>query len=133
MEGAPQGRVLSVGADDVRAAPRRMEGRVVPTPAAVSATLSDIVGARVAVKFENMQFTASHKERGALNRLLALDDRQRRDGVVAVSAGNFAQAVAYHARVEQVPATIPKLPTAVSDGVPTSFRRHPAGPVVTRR
>lgn len=91
---------------DVRRAAAVIAGRVVRTPSALSRTLSEITGATVAVKFENLQFTASYKERGALNRLLALDADERRRGVVAVSAGNFAQAVAFHARAEGVPARI---------------------------
>jgi threonine dehydratase len=106
MSGLAARDALPVSSNDVRLAARLIDGRVVRTPASVSGTLSDIVGATVAVKFENLQFTASYKERGALNRLLALDPKQRQEGVVAVSAGNFAQAVAYHAGVEKIPATI---------------------------
>lgn len=97
---------LEVTPDDVRRAAAAIDGRVVRTPSALSRTLSEITGATVAVKFENLQFTASYKERGALNRLLVLDEDERRRGVVAMSAGNFAQAVAFHARAEGVPARI---------------------------
>ena len=83
--------------DDVEAAAARIQGSVIVTPTTFSRTLSDITGAQAWVKFENLQFTASFKERGALNRLLLLDDGERRRGVVAASAGNHAQAVAVHA------------------------------------
>src|SRR3954464_9853376 len=86
-----------VGWADVEAAARRLEGLVDRTPAAFSRTLSSITGAQVVVKFENQQYTGSFKDRGAANRLLALTPEQRAAGVVAVSAGNHAQGVAYHA------------------------------------
>ena len=76
------------------------------TPTAWSRTLSAITGAEVWVKFENFQYTASFKERGARNRLLAIPQEQRAAGVVAMSAGNHAQAVAHHATVLGIPATI---------------------------
>lgn len=71
-----------------------------------SRTLSEITGADVWIKFENLQFTAAYKERGALNKLLSLSDAEKRAGVVAMSAGNHAQGVAYHAQRRQIPATI---------------------------
>ncbi len=76
------------------------------TPCVLSQTLSAITGCELYLKFENLQFTASFKERGALNRLLLLDEDQRRAGVCAMSAGNHAQGVAYHARRLGIPATI---------------------------
>lgn len=76
------------------------------TPTTRSHTLSAITGADVWVKFENFQYTASFKERGARNRLLALDEDERRRGVVAMSAGNHAQAVAHHATLLSIPSTI---------------------------
>ena len=91
---------------DVDAAARRLAGQVQDTPCLASRTLSEITGAEVFLKFENLQFTASFKERGALNRLALLDAGQRARGVVAVSAGNHAQGVAWHARWLGVPATI---------------------------
>lgn len=97
---------LPVVAADIEAAAAAIEGRILRTPTALSRTLSEITGATVVVKFENFQFTASYKERGALNRLLRLSPDERRRGVVVASAGNFAQAVAYHAGLEGVPATI---------------------------
>jgi threonine dehydratase len=87
----------SVTAEDVRRAAARIAGGVVRTPCLVSQTLSEIAGAEVVLKFENLQFTASFKERGALNKLLDLAPDERARGVIAMSAGNHAQAVARHA------------------------------------
>jgi threonine dehydratase len=92
--------------DDIREAARTISGQIVTTPFLHSRTLSGITGAEVWLKFENHQFTASFKERGALNRLAALTPAQRAAGVIAVSAGNHAQGVAYHARRLGVPAVI---------------------------
>ena len=86
-----------VSLEDVRAAARRIAGAVERTPCLHSRTLSRLTGAEVWLKFENLQFTASFKERGALNKLLSLDEAERRRGVVAMSAGNHAQGVAWHA------------------------------------
>ena len=83
--------------DDVRAAAGRVAGEVTETPCMASRTLSAICGCEVFLKFENLQFTASFKERGAFNKLAQLTDEERRRGVLAVSAGNHAQAVAFHA------------------------------------
>lgn len=91
---------------DVEAAASAIAGSVVRTPSAVSQTLSDVLGCTVVVKFENLQFVASFKERGARNKLLHLTDAERAAGVVAVSAGNHAQAVARHARLLGIDATI---------------------------
>lgn len=92
--------------EDIRAAAERIKGAVIRTPMLVSRTLSEIVGAEVWLKFENLQFTAAYKERGALNKLLQLSPEERRRGVIAASAGNHAQAVAYHAKRLGIPATI---------------------------
>ncbi|MGQ0824436.1 MAG: threonine ammonia-lyase [Actinomycetota bacterium] len=97
---------LPVTLVDVEAAAVAIAGAVEVTPSTRSQTLSDITGARVWLKFENLQFTASFKERGALNFLLALDPEARARGVVAASAGNHAQGLAYHAHRLGVPATI---------------------------
>ena len=97
---------MPVNVDSVRAAARAIAGNVVETPCLHSRTLSEIAGARIFLKFENFQFTASFKERGALNRLLSLDAKQRASGVIAVSAGNHAQGVAYHAQRLGIPAVI---------------------------
>jgi threonine dehydratase len=92
--------------DDIRAASERIKGAVIRTPMLVSRTLSEIIGAEVWLKFENLQFTAAYKERGALNKLLQLTPEERSRGVIAASAGNHAQAVAYHAKRLGIPATI---------------------------
>jgi len=92
--------------DDIRAAAERIEGAVIRTPMLVSRTLSEVIGAEVWLKFENLQFTAAYKERGALNKLLQLTPEERARGVIAASAGNHAQAVAYHAKRLGIPATI---------------------------
>jgi threonine dehydratase len=92
--------------DDIRAAAERIKGAVVRTPMLVSRTLSEVIGAEVWLKFENLQFTAAYKERGALNKLLQLSPDERARGVIAASAGNHAQAVAYHAKRLGIPATI---------------------------
>ena len=92
--------------DDIRAAAERIKGAVIRTPMLVSRTLSEIIGAEVWLKFENLQFTAAYKERGALNKLLQLTPEERARGVIAASAGNHAQAVAYHAKRLCIPATI---------------------------
>ena len=92
--------------DDIRAAAIAIQGAVVRTPIHLSRTISDMVDAEVWLKFENLQFTAAYKERGALNKLLTLGDDARRCGVVAASAGNHAQAVAYHGRRLGIPVTI---------------------------
>ena len=97
---------MTVTIDDIRAARARLGDDVVVTPCLVSRTLSAITGATVVLKFENHQFTASFKERGARNRLLQLDGAARRRGVIAVSAGNHAQGVAYHAQLLAIPAII---------------------------
>ncbi|MCD0501499.1 threonine ammonia-lyase [Bordetella petrii] len=90
----------------IQAARARLQGQVHKTPFTHSRTLSDILDAEVWLKFENLQFTASFKERGALNRMLELTAEERSRGVIAVSAGNHAQGVAYHAQRMGVPAVI---------------------------
>jgi threonine dehydratase len=83
---------------DIEAAAERLSGQVLDTPCVESRTLSQLVGCRVFLKFENLQYTASFKERGACNKLAQLSDAERARGVVAMSAGNHAQGVAYHAQ-----------------------------------
>jgi threonine dehydratase len=97
---------LPVTLADVEAARAAIAGAVVVTPTSPSHTLSEITGSRVWLKFENLQFTASFKERGALNFLLRLPADRRRSGVVTASAGNHAQGLAYHAHRLGIPATI---------------------------
>ena len=97
---------MTVTIEDIRAAAGLLAGHIVATPCNHSRTLSEITGATVWVKFENMQFTASFKDRGALVKLESLDTDERARGVVAMSAGNHAQAVAYHCQRLGIPATI---------------------------
>jgi threonine dehydratase len=92
--------------EDIRAAATRIAGVVMNTPCLASETLSNIADCKLFLKFENLQFTASFKERGALNKLLSLPTHDRAAGVCAVSAGNHAQGVAYHALRLGIPATI---------------------------
>jgi threonine dehydratase len=116
---------LPVTLRDIEAAASVLKGVVRQTSFEKSRTLSDITGAGVWLKFENLQFTATFKERGALNRLSALSADERRRGVIACSAGNHAQGVAYHAARLKIPATI-----VVPLGTPTvkieNTRRHGA-------
>jgi threonine dehydratase len=116
---------LPVSLRDIEAAAGALRGVVRQTSFERSRTLSDIAGASVWLKFENLQFTATFKERGALNRLSALSADERRRGVIACSAGNHAQGVAYHAARLSIPATI-----VVPLGTPTvkieNTRRHGA-------
>jgi threonine dehydratase len=97
---------LPVTFEDIQAAAAAIAGAVLRTPTRHSRTLSNIAGCEIWLKFENRQFTASFKERGALNFLLSLDTDDRKRGVVAMSAGNHAQGVAYHAGRLGIPATI---------------------------
>ena len=97
---------IPVTIDDVRAAHGRIRDAIVRTPTLVSRTLSELTGATVYLKFENLQFTAAYKERGALNTLLLLDESARAKGVIAASAGNHAQGLAYNAHRLGIPATI---------------------------
>jgi len=98
--------MLPVSLADIRAAAGRLAGAIEHTPCVHSRTLSKLTGAEIFLKFENLQFTASFKERGALNKLLSLSEAERRRGVIAMSAGNHAQAVAYHAARLGIPAQI---------------------------
>ena len=91
---------------DIEAAASAICGRIDNSPFLLSETLSELTGAQLWLKFENLQFTGSFKQRGALNKLLSLNAEQRARGVIAVSAGNHAQGVAYHAGQLKIPATI---------------------------
>ncbi|MEO8118090.1 MAG: threonine ammonia-lyase [Rhodoferax sp.] len=84
--------------NDIQTAAARLQGQLLRTPCVASRTLSDIIGAQIFLKFENLQFTASFKERGACNKLAQLTEEERQRGVIAMSAGNHAQGVAYHAQ-----------------------------------
>jgi threonine dehydratase len=97
---------MTVTAANIRRAAEQLAGRIVRTPCRKSEALSARTGAEVYLKFENQQYTASFKGRGALVKLLSLDDPQRKRGVIAMSAGNHAQGVAFHAQKMGVPATI---------------------------
>jgi threonine dehydratase len=105
----------TVALRETRAAAQRLHGHVLETPCLPSRTLSELTGCEVFLKFENLQFTASFKERGALNKIAQLSDDERARGVLAVSAGNHAQGVAYHAQRLGIPATIvmPRFATPV--------------------
>jgi threonine dehydratase len=104
---------------DIEAAAYCIAGAVEVTPARHSRTLSGLAGAEIFLKFENLQFTASFKERGALNKLLSLSGEERKRGVIAMSAGNHAQGVAYHAGRLGVPATI-----VMPQGTPFTKVKH---------
>ncbi len=119
----------NVSLADVEKAAEVVRGAVVHTDCDLSRTLSSMLGCEIWLKFENLQFTASFKERGALNRLSALSPEQRTAGVIAMSAGNHAQGVAYHAKRLGIPATI-----VVPQGTPfvkiENTRRHGAQVIV---
>jgi threonine dehydratase len=97
---------MSVTIADIEAARRTIAGEVLRTPMLPAPKLSALTGAEVMVKYENLQVTNSFKERGAVNKLASLDQAARERGVIAMSAGNHAQAVAYHAQRLDIPATI---------------------------
>lgn len=97
---------MTITLADIEAAAERIASDVVDTRFELSRTLSSIIAGRLFLKFENLQFTSSFKERGALNKLLQLTDSEREAGVIAMSAGNHAKAVAYHAQRLGIPATI---------------------------
>lgn len=97
---------MSLTLDHIRAAADRLSGQIERTPCRYSRTLSKITGAEVWVKFENLQFTAAYKERGALNKLMLLSNSEKARGVIAASAGNHAQGLAYHGARLGVPVTI---------------------------
>jgi threonine dehydratase len=101
---APTEQQLPVSLADVERARERIGDAIVQTPTLISRTLSDLTGAEVYLKFENLQFTAAYKERGALNTLLQLNPQT--SGVIAASAGNHAQGLAYHATRLGIPSTI---------------------------
>jgi len=97
---------MTLAFEDILAAKDRLLGHVERTPCRHSRTLSEITGAEVWIKFENLQFTAAYKERGALNKLLLLGENVRKRGVIAASAGNHSQGLAYHGSRLGVPVTI---------------------------
>lgn len=97
---------LPISFADIQTAATRIAGGVSHTPTLYAQTLSQLLGCELWLKFENLQFTASFKERGALNKLLCLTAEEKQRGVIAMSAGNHAQGVAYHAKRLGIPATI---------------------------
>ncbi|MBL8833474.1 MAG: pyridoxal-phosphate dependent enzyme, partial [Rhodospirillales bacterium] len=116
---------MTVTARDIDEAARRIAGSVLRTPTLRSGTLSAIAGADIWIKFENHQFVASFKERGALNKLAQLTADERRRGTIAMSAGNHAQAVAYHAKRLGIAATI-VMPKATPNAKVARTRDHGA-------
>lgn len=114
--------MLPISIDDVRAAALTIQGAVERTPTRPSRTLSELSGCDIWLKFENLQFTASFKDRGALNKLMSLTAEERARGVIAMSAGNHAQGVAYHAGRLGIPATI-----VMPLGTPFSKVKHTKG------
>jgi threonine dehydratase len=121
---------LPVTAADVRAAAATIDGSVVATACNQSRTLSDICGSNIWLKFENLQFTSSFKERGAVNRLRALSADERQRGVIAMSAGNHAQGVAYHAKPLGIPVTI-VMPIGTPMVKAENTRRHGAEVIIS--
>ena len=97
---------MAISLEDIQAAAERIESAIIHTHLEHSTTLSAMLGSEVFLKFENLQFTSSFKERGALNKLLQLSEAEKQTGVIAMSAGNHAKAVAYHAQRLGIPATI---------------------------
>jgi threonine dehydratase len=121
---------LPVTPADINAAATAIRGAVLVTACEESRTLGEMCGCRIWLKFENLQFTSSFKERGALNRLQALSPEQRRRGVIAMSAGNHAQGVAYHAKRLGIPATI-VMPLGTPMVKIENTRRHGAEVVIS--
>jgi threonine dehydratase len=121
---------LPVTPADVRAAATTIASAVSATACKESRTLSEICGCKIWLKFENLQFTSTFKERGALNRLNALSAEERRHGVIAMSAGNHAQGVAYHARRLRIPATI-VMPVGTPMVKVENTRRHGAEVIIS--
>src|SRR5436309_588251 len=97
---------MAVTFGDIEEARNTVKGNVVRTPLLYSPKLSEITGARIYVKFENLQVTNSFKDRGACNKMASLTEAEKARGVITMSAGNHAQAVAYHAKRLGIPATI---------------------------
>ena len=126
----PSKAKLPVTPADIAAAAETIGGSVIATACNHSRTLSEICGCEVWLKFENLQFTATFKERGALNRLSALSSKERQRGVICMSAGNHAQGVAYHAKRLGIPACV-VMPIGTPMVKVENTRRHGAEVVVT--
>ena len=134
---SPPGQIASSGGGgvpvtlaDVTAAAATIQGSVIVTECNQSRTLSEMCGCNIWLKFENLQFTSTFKERGALNRLHALSPDERQRGVIAMSAGNHAQGVAYHARRLGIPATI-VMPIGTPMVKVENTRRHGAEVIIS--
>src|SRR5690348_5506685 len=121
---------LPVQLADITAAAKVIGRSVIATVCNESRTLSEICGCNLWLKFENLQFIATFKERGALNRLSALSAEERRRGVIAMSAGNHAQGVAYHAKRLGIPATI-VMPVGTPMVKVENTRRHGAAVILS--
>src|SRR5882672_5727956 len=121
---------LPVTPADVMAAAAAIRGSVVATECNRSRTLSEMCGCNIWLKFKNLQFTSTFKERGALNRLHALSPDERKRGVIAMSAGNHAQGVAYHAKRLGIPATI-VMPVGTPMVKIENTRRHGAEIIIS--
>ena len=133
MDSAPHGTAAGaadVTLADIERAAGLLAGAVIETDCDRSRTLSDMLGCELWLKFENLQFTGSFKERGALNRLAALAPNERAAGVIAMSAGNHAQGVAYHARRLGIAATI-VMPLGTPFVKIENTKRHGAEVIVT--
>src|SRR6185437_1256358 len=127
---SPAATAARVTLADIRAAAATIRGATILTECNESRTLGAIVGCSLWLKFENLQFTSTFKERGALNRLRALSPDERRRGVIAMSAGNHAQGVAYHARRLGIPAVI-VMPAGTPMVKVENTRRHGAEIVIS--
>src|ERR1700741_673229 len=123
-------RELPVTPADITAAAAAIRDAVLVTECNESRTVGEIGSCRIWLKFENLQFTSTFKERGALNRLKALSADERRRGVIAMSAGNHAQGVAYHAKRLGLPATI-VMPVGTPMVKIENTRRHGAEVVIS--
>jgi threonine dehydratase len=127
---SPDPATLPVTLADIEAAAATIRGATILTECNESRTLGTVLGCRVWLKFENLQFTSTFKERGALNRLQALSPDQRRRGVIAMSAGNHAQGVAYHAKRLGIPAVI-VMPVGTPMVKVENTRRHGAEIIIS--
>jgi threonine dehydratase len=97
---------MTVSATDIRNASERLEGNIIRTPFVQAPALSGLLGCDIRLKLENLQHTSSFKARGAFIAMQALSSEARKRGVITMSAGNHAQAVAFHARQMGIPAVI---------------------------
>ena len=121
---------IKISPADIKAAAATLHGSVIVTACNRSRTLSEICGCNLWLKFENLQFTSSFKERGALNRLSALSSAERERGVIAMSAGNHALGVAYHAKRLGIPASI-VMPVGTPMVKVENTKRHGANVIIT--